>query len=114
MAEIPVVCSLSENALHKRQDELNALRPLVREIRQTPNGFSLRFDGSTENLIAIAHVIAQERLCCRFLQFQLITEPDTGPLWLNVSGPSNTVQFLLVMFGFDDKLSNPSDVSSQC
>jgi hypothetical protein len=103
MSEIPIACTLGRAELSKRQDELNALTQSVREIRQTPDGFALRFDGSTENLIAIAHVIAKERLCCRFLQFQLIVQPDAGPLWLEVSGPDDTPQFILMMFGFDEK-----------
>jgi len=103
----------SNNCCSKRQDELNALQPSVREIRQTPDGFALRFDGSTTNLMAIAQVIAQERLCCRFLHFQLIAEPDTGPLWLEVSGPSDTLQFLLTMFGFNSNCSDSSVISGQ-
>ena len=71
-------------------------------MRQTENGFALRFGGSTANLVEIAHVIAQEQLCCRFLQFQLIIEPDAGSLWLDVSGANNMPQFLLEMFGFDN------------
>lgn len=99
MTEIPIACTLNKNALNKRQDELNTLRQLVREKRQMPNGFSLRFDGSTENLMAIAHVIAQERLCCPFLKFQLSVEPGMGSLWFEVTGSNDSAGFLLTMFG---------------
>jgi hypothetical protein len=115
MTEIPITCTLSKDALNKRQDELNALRQLVREMHQTPNGFTLRFDGSTENLMAIAHVMAQERLCCPFLEFQLIAEKGMGSLWLEVTGSNDTAQFLLTMFGLDSKEScNSSCVPGQC
>ena len=99
--ELPIACTLNKNALNQRQDELNALRQLVREMRQTPHGFILCFDGSTENLMAIVNVVAQERLCCPCLQFQLIAEKAMGSLWLEVTGPKDTAQFLLTMFGFD-------------
>jgi hypothetical protein len=49
-------------------------------MRRTPNGLTLRFDGLTENWMAIAHVVAQERLCCPFLEFQLIAEKGMGSL----------------------------------
>lgn len=112
--EIPVACTLSRIELIDRQKELNVLQQAAREVCQTPDGFALRFDSSTENLMAIAHVIAKERLCCRFLRFQLIAEPDTGPLWLEVSGPNDTPQFLLEMFGFGENCSEPSTNSSHC
>ncbi|MGH2415328.1 MAG: hypothetical protein ACRDEA_16900 [Microcystaceae cyanobacterium] len=114
MTEIPIVCTLNKDALNQRQDELKTLQRLVREIRPMPRGFALRFDGSTENFLAIAQAIAQERLCCPFLQFQLIAEPGTGPLWLEVSGPNETAQFLLAMFGFGAEGCDSSCISSQC
>ncbi|MDX2239867.1 MAG: hypothetical protein NW224_04205 [Leptolyngbyaceae cyanobacterium bins.302] len=112
--EISVACTLSQTDLSNRQKELNALQQAVCEVRQTSDGFALRFDGSTDNLMAIAHVIAKERLCCRFLQFSLIAEPGAGPLWLKVSGPNNTSQFLLEMFGFSETFSKLPTSSSCC
>lgn len=115
MTEIPIACTLSKDALNKRQDEITTLRQLVREMRQMPNGFALRFDGSTENLMALAQVMAQERLCCPFLKFQLIAEQGISSLWFEVSGPNKTAQFLLTMFGFDNEEGCDSMcVSSQC
>jgi hypothetical protein len=112
MTEIPIACTLSKDDLDKRQDELNTLRQVVREMRQTPNGFTLRFDGSTDSWMMIAHVVAQERLCCPFLQFQLIAEKGMGSLWLEVTGSNDTAQFLLAMFGFDNKESCDSSCTS--
>jgi len=112
MTELPIACTLNKDALNKRQEELNTLRQLVREMRQTPNGFSLCFDGSTENLMTIAHVMAQERLCCPFLRFQLIAEKGMGSLWLEVTSSNNAAQFLLTMFGFNSEGSCGSPCTS--
>lgn len=112
--KIPVACTLSQTDLSNRQKELNALQQAVCEVRQISDGFALRFDSSTDNVMAIAHVIAKERLCCRFLRFSLIVEPGTGPLWLEVSGPNNTSQFLLEMFGFGETCSKLPTNSSCC
>lgn len=96
--EIPIACTLNKAELSQRQNELATLRQAVREIRSMTNGFALRFDSSTENLMAIAQVIDKERVCCRFLEFRLIVEPDTEPLWLEVSGRNDTPQLLLELF----------------
>jgi hypothetical protein len=42
----------------------------------------------------IADVIEAERLCCRFLQFDLTVSPDAGPIILTISGPAGTAEFL--------------------
>jgi len=103
VAEIPVACTLSEDDLDIREDELKALRQLVREMCQTPNGFKLRFDGSTENWMTIAHIVAKERVCCPFLEFRLLVEKGLGSIWLEVVGSNDAAQFLLTMFGFDSQ-----------
>ena len=51
MTEIPIACTLNKNEFDKRHNELNTLRQLVREMRQTLDGFALRLDGSTEDLL---------------------------------------------------------------
>lgn len=106
MNEIPIACTLNKQDRINRQNQLKALRNFIRERRHLPNGFALRFDGSTENLMVIAQVIAQERECCRFLQFQLLAEPNLGSLWLEVSGSNKTAQFLFTMFGLDEASEN--------
>lgn len=114
MTELSIACTLSQTALRNRRTELNALKPLIRERRQLGDGFALRFDGSTENLMAVAQVIAKERSCCCSLRFELIAEPEAGPLWLQVSGPDNTPQFLFEMFGFDRDQCASSGASCHC
>jgi hypothetical protein len=59
-----------------------------------PDGFAWRFDARTDLLQAITGVIDAERQCCAFLRFELTVEPGAGPLWLVVSGPAGTREFL--------------------
>lgn len=96
--DIPIACTLNRAELSQRQNELATLRQTVRGIRSMTNEFALRFDCFTENLMAIAQVIDKERVCCRFLEFRLVVEPDTGPFWLEVSGHNNTHQLLFELF----------------
>jgi hypothetical protein len=58
------------------------------------NGFRWRFMPASELLNALFKTIDMERQCCRFLQFSVTVEPDAGPVWLEVTGPPGTTQFL--------------------
>ena len=39
-------------------------------------------------------VIEPERQCCPVLRFVVTAEPDGGPVWLELSGPAATKEFL--------------------
>jgi hypothetical protein len=69
---------------------------LVRAEERTSldNGFRWRFDVSSELLIAAAETINAERQCCRFLRFVLTVEPAGGSIWLEITGPQGTPEFL--------------------
>jgi hypothetical protein len=58
------------------------------------NGFRFRFAPAADIIATIAAVLDDERKCCRFLQFQMIAEADEGPVWLEVTGPPGTCEFL--------------------
>lgn len=62
------------------------------ERRELPDGYVVRF--SPDDYAAVARFIANERLCCPFLEFQLSVKPDAGPLWLQITGPEGTREML--------------------
>ncbi len=39
-------------------------------------------------------LIHAERQCCSFLTFELLFEPDHGPIWLRVRGSEEVKSFL--------------------
>lgn len=93
--QLPIACSLTPEAIQARR--ANLLPGLVERadaIQSLSNGMRLRFAASTETLRAIAATVDAERHCCRFLQFDLAIEPDAGPVWLTLSGPPGTAEFL--------------------
>ena len=51
-----------------------------------------------ENIEDIARTIDSERECCPFLQFTLTVEPASGPIHLDLTGPSGTREFLTGLF----------------
>jgi hypothetical protein len=95
MSELPIVCELTPAEMTARRA---ALLPglLVRAEERTTldHGFRWRFDVSSELLTAAAETINAERQCCRFLRFVLTVEPGGGSMWLEITGPQGTPEFL--------------------
>jgi hypothetical protein len=47
----------------------------------------------------VASVVEAERQCCRFLRFAIQVEPEDGPIYLDLSGPPGTREFLAGVLG---------------
>ena len=95
---LPIACTLSTETLAARKAEL--LPGLARDAdsrEDVADGLRLRFKPSAEILQRIANVIDAERQCCRFLRFEVTVEPDGGAVWLALSGPEGTRDFLAAL-----------------
>jgi hypothetical protein len=95
MKELPIACELSPAELEaRRQGLLPGLLAQASEQMELADGFRWRFAPSTEVLMTAVKTIDAERQCCRFLKFALTVEPDAGDVWLEVTGPEGTREFL--------------------
>ena len=95
MHNLPIVCELtSAEITARRATLLPGLLAQAAERIPLPNGFRWRFAASGEFLAAAAETMNTERQCCRFLRFVLAIEPDGGPIWLEITGPQGTAEFL--------------------
>lgn len=95
MSELPIVCTLSPNDLQQRQGALlPGLIARAEERTDLADGYRWRFAASAGLLAAIAAAIEAERCCCQFLRFNVTAEPGLGPVWLDVTGPAGTREFL--------------------
>lgn len=95
MTEPSIVCTLSAGQLSERRDGL--LADLFRQAGELSLGedrLESVFADSPEVLALLFEVLRAERQCCRFLTFELVAEPDLGPLRLTISGPPGTGEFL--------------------
>lgn len=93
--DIPIACSLTTEDLKARAGELlPGLMRTATEVVDLENGLRLTFPSRPELLTHILAVSEQERACCRFLRFQLTTEPTGGPITLEVTGPAGTRELL--------------------
>jgi len=100
MPQSPIACSLTAPELHERRCAvLEFLRRHGRGQRPLPNGYRLCFEQSDDVMVSLAALIETERACCPFLTFQLIVEPDHGPVSLELTGPAGTREFLEAELG---------------
>jgi hypothetical protein len=73
----------------------NLLSGLVRRAdRKEDIADGLRFRFPSDALSLVVSTVDAERQCCRFLRFEITVEPDDGPIWLSLSGPPGTREFL--------------------
>lgn len=64
----------------------------AQERREVEEGYAFRW--GADQLERVMRFVANERLCCPFLQFSITVEPAEGPVWLRLSGPPGTRAFL--------------------
>jgi hypothetical protein len=95
MPELPIACTLTPDALRARREGL--LMGLVQRAEhreETSEGLRLQFAPSAETIVLIAQAVDAERHCCRFLRFGITVEPDGGPVFLDLTGPPGTRDFV--------------------
>jgi hypothetical protein len=94
-AEIPIACSLPDAELRKREATLLAqFKSAVISTEELPNGYAFCVPGDEKRIAVVMNLIAAERECCPFLTFELIFQPDSGPIIMRVTGPAGARDFL--------------------
>jgi hypothetical protein len=98
-SDLPIACSLTSTELQERRaGVLQQVRSAVVEVRELENGYAYSFPSTGDWLGQLAGLIDLERQCCPFLRFQLTIEAGGGPLWLEMTGPAGTKDFLTSIF----------------
>ena len=96
---LPVACSLTGPELQERRSSvLRKFRGAVAEVKETEEGYAYRLPPDGAWLLEAATLVGFERQCCPFLRFQITVEPGGGPIWLELSGPPGTKEFLGTVF----------------
>jgi hypothetical protein len=97
MADLPIVCTLDVDTLKTgRENLLPGVLAAADRREELTDGFRLRFT-KADILPRLLEVIDAERKCCRFLRFEVTLDPDLGPIWLTVTGPPGTREFLTAL-----------------
>ena len=94
-APLPIACALTQAELTTRRNELlPGLLSRANSQEAIPGGLRWSFSETKGLLKDVVSVVEVERRCCRFLRFRLTFEPAGGPLWMEVTGPEGTQEFL--------------------
>lgn len=96
-------CALEPDAQDARQQSLHALFAQAQERQDLTDGVRYRFPGDATTLTALFGMIAAERSCCSSLRLTLQAEPQSGPLWLEITGPAEAVAALQQVFSSTGK-----------
>jgi len=62
------------------------LRADVEEVVELEDGYAFRHSPDRAVLLTVAEFVANERLCCPFLEFGITVERAGGPVWLRMTG----------------------------
>jgi hypothetical protein len=76
----------------------NELIQEVQSVQEVENGYEFLFPNKTEFISKIAEFIANERLCCPFLEFTLNVGLHGEPISFSLNGPIGTQEFLRTEF----------------
>src|SRR6185295_14661169 len=97
--ELPVACNLTDADFQQRRAVvLQTVAVGVIETKELDDGYAYRFQSDVGWLPTLINLISLERACCPFLHFNLRIEPAEGPIWLELTGPPGTKDFLNSLF----------------
>ena len=100
--DLPIACTLTTAELQeRRRTNLERVKQAIVESRELDDGYALSFPSSTESLNELTTLVDLERQCCPFLKFQITVEANSGPVWLEITGPDGTKDFLKNTFDWN-------------
>ena len=105
----PIACSLSPDDRTNRDGQIDQLFTQSAETRELADGYAFRFP--QDSALKLFQFVEGERQCCQFLTFELIFEPNAGPIWLRVRGSEEIKSFigsLLAVGGVDEAPASSS------
>lgn len=87
----PVACTLTAEEEATRSEEVQAtLFSEFAGAAELDNGYTLRFDGTDEVLVAVATFVASELVCCAFVDYHISVSPPFDETNLTITSPEST------------------------
>lgn len=94
--ELCLACSLLGAEFATRREAIaRDLFAHADRVEELPDGFGYRFPSAEPWAAKALAFIAEERRCCPFFTFELVFEPDDGPLWLRLRGSEAIKAFVI-------------------
>ena len=93
--DMPIACCLTRAELCEREATLLAqFSSAVIGTEELRDGYAFRVPGDSNRLGLVAELIVAERQCCPFLTFEMVAQPNLGPIIVRMTGPAGTKEFL--------------------
>ena len=96
--ESPLACDRLALTPEQRKRHFEELGPMLRSlktsVRELPDGFEFQYPSDMRTYQVVAEWAAGERVCCPFLEIDLRSEPEGGPLWLRLTGRDGVKKFI--------------------
>ena len=93
-ANNPVIaCALSPAEQELRSDQLSRLVGEALTTVERDDGFALVFASDEQTASRLFDFLIAERRCCPFFRFELVFEPDQGPVRLHLLGSEEVKSF---------------------
>jgi hypothetical protein len=90
-----LACNLSSPELRKRRETVIAdLSTHIRSVQETADSYTYTLPITPQILVQVASFIETERQCCEFFSFRLLVPSGSENLFLEISGPPGTKEFL--------------------
>src|SRR3989442_12188710 len=99
----PIACDLSALSSDQRarlMEVQSELRPMVREVRDLPDGYAFLLSAPEGSLVRVAEFIELERRCCPFFKFELEVQEEGGAAWLRLKARAGVKRFIAAQLGF--------------
>jgi len=96
--EIPIACLLSGAEMARRGVEVADLFKEVEQVNELADGYAFRFAGNNSTATSLLNFTLVERSCCPFFTFELVFEPQQGPIWLQLRGGAGVKEFVASTF----------------
>lgn len=93
----PLACDMTAIPAEQRAVHLANSREFfsqIEETRELENGYEFRFADEPNALKRLADFVSLEKLCCRFLRFEIEVEAENGPVWLRLTGRDGVKEFI--------------------
>lgn len=87
-----------EAAKDVREQILSLVLDLIKQVTETEEGYLFDFGRNDEAIVVASQLIEVERKVNPFLRLHLISESNSGPIKLEIVGPSGTKSFLHTEF----------------
>jgi hypothetical protein len=93
--EMRLACSLLGREFAERKEAISRdLFAHAEQCEELPDGYGFRFPSADPWAAKALEFIAAEKQCCPFFAFELVFEPNDGPLWLRLRGSAEIKAFV--------------------